>query len=158
MVYLYDACDQISDFCHQQLRRKMRRKISWTDGRTDGRTEVKQYTPLPLRTAGVQKGNALGVFFHLYQIQIPSKLKQLYQSVTFFIIQHYVTKFGSDLRKVGGFPPGTPISSTNKTDCHHVTEILLNVALNTIILILYQTSRDDLISNRDLHKNSNYSI
>jgi hypothetical protein len=27
MVYLYDACDQISDFCHQQLLRKMRRKI-----------------------------------------------------------------------------------------------------------------------------------
>jgi hypothetical protein len=51
MVYLYDACDQISDFCHQQLLRKMRLKISWTDGRTDGRTnrrtEVKQYTPLP---------------------------------------------------------------------------------------------------------------
>jgi hypothetical protein len=36
MVYLYDACDQISDFCHQQLLRKMRRKISWMDGRTDG--------------------------------------------------------------------------------------------------------------------------
>jgi hypothetical protein len=35
MVYLYDACDQISDFCHHQLLRKMRRKISWTDGRTD---------------------------------------------------------------------------------------------------------------------------
>ena len=31
MVYLYDACEQISDFCHQQLLRKMRRKISWTD-------------------------------------------------------------------------------------------------------------------------------
>jgi hypothetical protein len=32
MVYLYDACDQISDFCHQQLLRKVWRKISWTDG------------------------------------------------------------------------------------------------------------------------------
>ena len=32
MVYLYEACDQISDFCHQQLLRK----ISWTDGRTEG--------------------------------------------------------------------------------------------------------------------------
>ena len=53
MVYLYDACDQISDFCHQQLLRKMRRKLSWTDGRTDRWTEVKQYTPLPLRGAGV---------------------------------------------------------------------------------------------------------
>jgi ribosome biogenesis protein Tsr3 len=29
---LYNACDQISDFCQQQLLRKMRRKISWTDG------------------------------------------------------------------------------------------------------------------------------
>ena len=28
----YDACDQMSDFCHQQLLRKMRRKIYWTDG------------------------------------------------------------------------------------------------------------------------------
>ena len=46
MVYLYDACDQISDFCHQQLLRKMRRKISWTDGRTDRRKTV---YPLPLR-------------------------------------------------------------------------------------------------------------
>jgi hypothetical protein len=53
MVYLYDACDQISDFCHQQLLRKMQRKISWTDGRRDGRTEVKQYTPLPLWGSGV---------------------------------------------------------------------------------------------------------
>jgi hypothetical protein len=44
MVYLYNACDQISDFCHQQLLRKMRRKISWTDGSTNRRTEVKQYT------------------------------------------------------------------------------------------------------------------
>jgi hypothetical protein len=33
--YLYEACDQISDFCHQQLLRKMRRKLSWTDGRTE---------------------------------------------------------------------------------------------------------------------------
>ena len=53
MVYLYDTHDQISDFCHQQLLRKMRRKISWTDGRTDRRTEVKQHTPLPLWGAGV---------------------------------------------------------------------------------------------------------
>jgi hypothetical protein len=36
MVYLYDACDQISDFCHQQLLRKMQQKISWMDGQTDG--------------------------------------------------------------------------------------------------------------------------
>jgi len=30
------------------------------------------------------------------------------------------------------FSPGTPFSSTNKTDRHDITEILLKVALNTI--------------------------
>ena len=48
--------------------------------------------------------------------------------------QHYVVKFVSDLRQVGGFlrvPPPRG-SSTNKTDCHDRTEILLKVALNTI--------------------------
>jgi hypothetical protein len=34
------------------------------------------------------------------------------------------------------FSPGTPVSSTNKTDHHGITEILLKVALNTITLIL----------------------
>jgi hypothetical protein len=28
--------------------------------------------------------------------------------------------------------PGTTISSTNETDCHNITEILLKVVLNTI--------------------------
>ena len=56
MVYLYDGCDQISDFCHQQWLRKMWWKIFWTDGRTEGRTEVKQHTPLPRRTEGRTDG------------------------------------------------------------------------------------------------------
>jgi len=30
--------------------------------------------------------------------------------------------------------PGTPVSSTNKIDRHDITEILLKVALNTIII------------------------
>ena len=30
------------------------------------------------------------------------------------------------------FSPGTPVSYTNKTDRHDITEILLNVALNTM--------------------------
>ena len=30
------------------------------------------------------------------------------------------------------FSPGTPVTSTNKTDRHDITEILLKVALNTI--------------------------
>jgi len=30
------------------------------------------------------------------------------------------------------FSPGTPVSSTNKTDCHDITKALLKVALNPI--------------------------
>jgi hypothetical protein len=30
------------------------------------------------------------------------------------------------------FSPGPPVSSTNKTDCHDITEILLKMALSTI--------------------------
>ena len=30
------------------------------------------------------------------------------------------------------FSPGTPVSSSNKTDRHDITQILLKVALNTI--------------------------
>ena len=36
------------------------------------------------------------------------------------------------------FSLGTPVSSTNKTECHDITEILLKVALNTITLSLPQ--------------------
>jgi len=38
-------------------------------------------------------------------------------------------KFVSDLRQVGGF---LRFSSTNKSDHHDITEILLKVTLNTI--------------------------
>jgi hypothetical protein len=34
------------------------------------------------------------------------------------------------------FSTGTPVSSTNKTDCHNITEILLKVALKIINLNL----------------------
>ena len=52
-----------------------------------------------------------------------------WQSV--YMIQHYAINFVSDLRQVSGFL-GTPVSSTNKTDLHDITEILLKVMLNTI--------------------------
>jgi hypothetical protein len=45
---------------------------------------------------------------------------------------------------------GTPISSTNKTYLHDITEILLKVVLNTITLILNQIGREQL----PLHRNS----
>ena len=47
-------------------------------------------------------------------------------------VQHYVIKFISDLRQVGGFPRVIRFSSPQKTDRHDITEILLEVALNTI--------------------------
>ena len=44
------------------------------------------------------------------------------------------------------FSPGIPVSSTNKTDCHDITEILLKVVLNTLtinlhFIIIYESSR-----------------
>jgi hypothetical protein len=35
------------------------------------------------------------------------------------------------------FSLGTPVSSTNKTDCHNITAILLKMALNTITQTLF---------------------
>jgi hypothetical protein len=49
-----------------------------------------------------------------------------------YSIQHYVIQFVSDLRQVGGFFPGTPVSSTNKTDRHDITEIFSKMSINTI--------------------------
>ena len=52
---------------------------------------------------------------------------------TWYDINDYVIKFVSDLPQVGGFLSlGTQVFSTNKTDRHDITEILLKVALNTI--------------------------
>ena len=43
-------------------------------------------------------------------------------------VQHYVIKFVSELRQVGGFLRVLRFSSTNKTDRHDITEILLKMA------------------------------
>jgi hypothetical protein len=71
----------------------------------------------------------------LVQLLLINSLTLQLQVLFYFIylIQHYVIKFISYLRQVGGFlqvlwfPP--PIK---KTDRHDITEILLKVALNTI--------------------------
>ena len=54
-------------------------------------------------------------------------------------IQHYV-KHIQWLVTGRWFSPGTPVSSTNKTDRHDITEILLKVALNTITLTTIQNT------------------
>ena len=46
----------------------------------------------------------------------------------------YVIKFLSDLWF-------SPVSSTNKTDCHDIAEILLKVSLNTITLTLITANK-----------------
>jgi hypothetical protein len=43
-----------------------------------------------------------------------------------------VIQFVSDLRQVGGFFPGPPVSSANTTDRHDIAEILSKVALSII--------------------------
>ena len=48
--------------------------------------------------------------------------------------QSWFLKFVSGLQQVGGFTRGTLVSSTNKTDRHDMTEILLKVALKRRIL------------------------
>jgi hypothetical protein len=47
-------------------------------------------------------------------------------------VLHTTLKFVSDLRQVGGFSPDIPAFSTNKSDCHDITKILLKVLSNTI--------------------------
>ena len=46
-------------------------------------------------------------------------------------VQHYVIKFVSDLRQVGGFLRVLQFPPPIETDSHDITEILLKVALNT---------------------------
>jgi len=48
-----------------------------------------------------------------------------------YSIQHYVIKFVSDLPG-RLFSPSTPVSTTNKTNRHDITEVFLKVALTTI--------------------------
>jgi hypothetical protein len=54
------------------------------------------------------------------------------KSIEVYKLQHYVIKLVSDLRQVGGFLRILRLSSTNKTDHHDITEVLLKVAFNTI--------------------------
>jgi predicted secreted protein len=48
------------------------------------------------------------------------------------------------------FSPGTPVSSTNKTDRHDIAEILLKVVLNTITLIPYTPIHKSVHEERDI--------
>ena len=74
-----------------------------------------------------------------YKICCEKKIwtKMVYNSIppisTKQTIQHYVCDKVCHWLPTGQwFTPSTPISSTSKTDCHNITEILLKVELNTI--------------------------
>jgi hypothetical protein len=71
-----------------------------------------------------------------------------------YSIQHYVIKICQWLAAGQWFSPGTPDSSTNKTDRHDITEILLKLALNPIPLPTTQitnwlTNQMSLIASND---------
>jgi hypothetical protein len=66
------------------------------------------------------------------------------ESCGVYSIQHFEIKFVSDLQQVSGFSRYTPVSSTNKTDLHDITEKLLKVALNTITLTLSDNLLEDV--------------
>jgi hypothetical protein len=54
-----------------------------------------------------------------------------------YSILHFVMKFVIDLRQVGRWSSlGTPVSFTNKTDRNEITEMLLKVALNAILITM----------------------
>jgi hypothetical protein len=69
-------------------------------------------------------GRHLRIFL-LRQIS-PFNYKTIRNKIYFIYKYDYVIKF------VSQFFPGSPVSSTNKTDRHVITEILFKVALSTI--------------------------
>ena len=67
-----------------------------------------------------------------------------------YLVQHCVIKFVSDLQQASGFLRLLPVSSTNKTDRHDITEILLKVVLNTITLTLKPSNKNLLSIKKNL--------
>ena len=83
MVYQYDACDQISDSCHQQLLWKM----SWIDGHTDRGKTV--YPPPPSGSGGY---NYLIIVLNMYEIfALDVEQLTIQQSILFVLTQYRAT-------------------------------------------------------------------
>ena len=71
------------------------------------------------------------IYNHLYNQYLPPVILSLNPvHCEVHPIQHYVIKFVSNLRHICGFFSGAPVSSTNKTDGHDITEIVLKVSLS----------------------------
>ena len=54
------------------------------------------------------------------------------------------------------FSQGTPVSSTNKTDCHNIAEILLKVVLNTISLTPVKKMITYITGSTTVHRSYNH--
>ena len=79
--------------------------------------------------------NYVFITLHYNGIYIPLIVRSNPAHDKVYSIPHYVIKFVSDFLQAGGFHRVLRlVSSTNKTDLHDITELLLKVALNTIIL------------------------
>ena len=80
------------------------------------------------------RGRRGWIYNYLYMQSMPIAIKLVSSNPVngkVYSIQHYVIQFVSDLRQVSVFT-WYLVSSTNKTDRHDITDILLIVALNTI--------------------------
>ena len=62
-----------------------------------------------------------------------------------YLIQLYVIQFVCDLQQVGGFPKVLKVS-TNKSDLHDITEILLKVALIITLTITLERKLSSLFN------------
>ena len=99
---------------------------------------------------GLITGGLLCKLLFFVLINCPIIYMAAYLFFPLFFVQHYVIKVCQWLAASQWF---SPVSSTNKTDCHDITEILLKVTLNTIKqnktinywIIWIQTVKDHLM-------------
>jgi hypothetical protein len=74
---------------------------------------------------------SISLFFSV-SILFIFRIPHMYVNISLIIPPTLCEKVCQWLATGWWFSQGTPVSSTNKTDCHDITEILLKVALNSI--------------------------
>jgi hypothetical protein len=119
--YLNSWHIHLSSDCINQM--DLYRKSSWIDI-----LYLIQYEPTYLQRGRRGRDHMVVGFTTTYAISAYHYWCCEFESRSGRGVQHYVIKFVSDLRQV----QISPVSSTNKTDRHDITEIVLKEALNTI--------------------------